>query len=74
MAQLNVKVVNSLGTFEGFIVVDGDDETLARQVMKNIIDNINSINLLSLEHTGGRATVFGQEILKQSVITVNVSG
>jgi hypothetical protein len=74
MAHLNVKVVNSLGTFQGFIVVDGDDETRARQVMKNLIDNINSVNLLSLEDTDGGATVFGQEVLKQSVITVNVVG
>jgi hypothetical protein len=74
MAHLNVKVVNSLGTFEGFILVDGDDEKRALQVMKNLIDNINSVNLLSLEDTDGGATVFGQEVLKQSVITVNVVG
>lgn len=72
MAYLNVKVINSLGTFEGRIVVDGDDETTARRVMKNLIDNINSINLLSLEGPHGDATVFGQDVLKQSIVTVNV--
>lgn len=74
MAHLNVTVVNALGTFEGRIIVNDSDTTKAGQIMKNLIGNINSVDMLSLEKEEGEATVFGQEILRQSVITVKVIG
>lgn len=71
MAHLHVKVTNSLGEFEGIIAIAPADGANADKIMVNLINNINNIDFLSLENEG-QATVFGKELLKQSVVSIKV--
>lgn len=71
MAHVSVKVVHSLGTFEGKITLAANaTKADAESVMRNIIGGINTIKTLSLESDDGSATVFGESVLRESVITV----
>lgn len=70
MAHLQVKVTNRFGTFEGKITMaanapEGDEA----RVLREVIGGINSMEMLSIENEG-EATVFGKEVLRQSVISV----
>ena len=71
MAHLQVKVTNSFGTFEGKVTLAANsDSSAASQLMRDLITGINSMDMLSIEGEDGEATVFGETVLKESVITV----
>lgn len=71
MAHLQVKVTNSFGTFEGKITLAANsDLASADKLMRELITGINAMDMLSLEGENGEATVFGETVLKESVITV----
>lgn len=75
MAHLQVKVVNTLGTFEGKITLAANaTHTDATNVMKDLIGGINSLELLSIESDKGDATIFGQDVLRSSVVTIRAEG
>lgn len=71
MAHLQVKVTNSFGTFEGKVTLAANsDSAAASQLMRDLITGINSMDMLSIEGADGEATVFGETVIKESVITV----
>lgn len=71
MAHLQVKVTNSFGIVEGKITLAANsDLAAAEKVMRDMIGGINSIKLLSIEGDNGEATVFGETVLRESVITI----
>jgi hypothetical protein len=74
MANLNVTVINSIGNFSGKIVLASNTDTDgAYNVMKEIIGSINTMKHLAIEHDDGSATVFGEAVLKSSIVTVSVA-
>lgn len=70
MSRVQIKVTNSLGTFEGFIALAANS-TLedASDTMKALIGGINTIQFLSIEDGNGTATVFPENVLRESVIS-----
>ena len=71
MAKLEVKVLNTLGVFEGVVTLPADSTMEdAVSMMKNLIGGINEINSISIEDEKGSATVFSREILNISVVQV----
>ena len=71
MAHLQVKVTNSFGIFEGKVTLAANsDSAAAGQLMRDLITGINAMDMLSIEGDDGEATVFGEAVLKESVITV----
>ena len=71
MAHLQVKVTNAFGTFEGKITLAANsDLAAAEKVMRELIGGINTVKLLSIEGLDGEATVFGESLLKESVVTI----
>jgi hypothetical protein len=71
MAHLQVKVTNSFGTFSGKITMAANAEPgNEKAVMREMIGGINTMKMLSIENEDGEATVFGEAVLKESVITV----
>ena len=70
MSHVSVRVVNKLGSFEGYIKLAANAPTEdVESMVRSLIGGINSINTLSLEHDDGSATVFGEAVLRESVIT-----
>ena len=75
MANLSVTVSNSIGVFVGKIVLAANtDEQGAADVMKEIIGSINTMKHLAIEHDDGSATVFGETVLKTSIIKLAITG
>jgi len=75
MAHLQVKVTNSFGTFEGKIALAANsDLASADKLMRELISGINAMDMLSIEGENGEATVFGETVIKESVITVKAVG
>ena len=75
MAHLQVKVINSLGTFEGKITLAANsDQAAADKVMRDMLGGVNTMKVLSIETGDGEATVFGEAVLRESVISVSAIG
>jgi len=71
MAHVKVKVVNKFGSFEGKITLAANGTRAdADKVVLNLINGINTIKTLSLEDDDGSATVFGESVLRESIINV----
>lgn len=74
MAHVQVKVTNRFGTFEGKITLAANSEDgAAEKLMREMIGGVNTMKMLSIE-SDGEATVFGESVLRESVITVKVAG
>ena len=72
MAHLMVKVTNAFGTFEGKVSLAANTDVVqATDTMRALINGVNELKMLSIENDGF-ATVFGEEVLKNSVITIRV--
>lgn len=70
MPHINVKVVNTFGTFQGKITLAANSTNQdAQNIVKELIGGINTMQMLSIETEDGDATVFGEQIIKQSVIS-----
>jgi hypothetical protein len=75
MAHLEVKVTNSYGTFSGKITMAANAEPgNEKVVMREMIGGINNMKMLSIENEEGESTVFGESILKESVVTIKAVG
>ena len=71
MAHVQVKVVNQFGTFDGKITLAANGTKAdADKVVLNLINGINTIKTLSIESEDGSATVFGEAVLRESILTV----
>ena len=71
MAHLQIKVTNSYGSFDGKITLAANsDAASADKVMRELINGVNTMKTLSIETDEGEATVFGENILRESVISV----
>lgn len=71
MAHLQIKVTNSYGSFVGKITLAANsDAASADKVMRELIGGVNTMKTLSIETDEGEATVFGENILRESVIAV----
>lgn len=71
MAHVMVKVTNRFGSFEGKITSAANGTKAdADTVVLNLISRINTIKTLSLENDDGSATVFGESVLRESIINV----
>lgn len=71
MAHLQIKITNSLGSFDGKITLAANsDAASADKVMRELINGFNTMKMLSIETNEGEATVFGEAVLRESVITV----
>ena len=72
MAHVKVKVVNKFGTFEGKITLAANGTKAdADKVVLNLINGINTIKTLSLEGDNDTATVFGEAVLRESILTIS---
>jgi hypothetical protein len=72
MAHLMVKVTNTFGIFEGKVSLAANTDVVqATDTMRALINSVNELKMLSIENDGS-ATVFGEEVLKNSVITIRV--
>lgn len=74
MAHLKVKIINSLGSFEGKITLAAANSTIedADKMLRDIIGGINTMQLLSIESDNGEATIFSEQVLKESIIIAKV--
>lgn len=73
MSHIQVKVTNKFGVFDGFVSLAANstkEETL--KTLQNIISSINTINMLSIEHSDGSATVFSENVLRESVLSLKI--
>lgn len=74
MAQILVTVVNRMGSFSGSIMLEANSSKEdAVKTVREIIGSINTLNSLAIEDIDGGATVFGSQILRESVITLRSS-
>lgn len=75
MNKIQVKVTNQYGVFEGFLNLPANTtEAEARETIQAIRDGINLINTLTIEDDTGAATVFPETVLRNSVISLKISG
>jgi hypothetical protein len=75
MAHLEIKVTNSIGSFDGKITLAANSDAASTdKVMREMIGGVNTMKTLSIENDEGGATVFGEGILRESVITVKAVG
>jgi len=72
MAQLMVRVINSFGTFEGELKLANATVKDATETLVALVNEINNLKMLSIENDGV-ATIFGEQVLKNSVISARVS-
>ena len=71
MAYLEVKVHNSFGTWVGKITLSANsDPGHEKVVMRELIGGINTMEMLAIETDDGESTIFGQSVIRQSVVTV----
>lgn len=75
MAHLQIKITNSIGSFDGKITLAANsDAASADKVMRELINGFNTMKMLSIETGEGEATVFGENVLRDSVISVKAVG
>ena len=71
MAHLEVKVDNAFGTWVGKITLAVNSEPdHEKVVMRELIGGINTMEMLAIETDDGESTIFGQSLIRQSVVTV----
>lgn len=75
MAYLNMKVTNSLGTFNGRVMLSANStREEALKVMQTFISGASTMKFLSLEdETGNLSTVFPENVLKESVFQIEIA-
>lgn len=73
MSHIQVKVSNKFGIFEGSVNLAANASSEdGLKTVQSIINSINTINMLSIEHSDGSATVFSENVLRESVLTLKL--
>jgi len=73
MASILISIKNPLGSWSGFIKPDVRCSVkMLEKTAREAFDNLSKTKVLVMQNTDGENVVFGEDLLKSSVITYRV--